>query len=115
MLIFLFNFQLGLSVVPFLPYLFDHPVEEAVDWAFGTALRIYGGEDAVRPLPTHALLAKPATEESGSVTAAAQLSWEEYKNEREKARELRRDESGSKPFSGWFGGWTSEAEKPKKE
>lgn len=115
MLIFLFGFQLGLSVVPFLPYLFDHPVEEAVDWAFGTALRIYGGEDAVRPLPTHALLSKPATEESGSVTAAAQLSWEEYKNEREKARELRRDQGGSKPLSSWFGGWTSESEKPKKE
>ncbi|KAJ5389465.1 uncharacterized protein N7496_000533 [Penicillium cataractarum] len=106
---------LGLSVVPFLPYLFDHPVEEAVDWAFGTALRIYGGEDAVRPLPTHALLSKPATEESGSVTAAAKLSWEEYKNEREKARELRREEGGSKPLSSWFGGWTSESEKPKKE
>ncbi|OOQ88305.1 hypothetical protein PEBR_13383 [Penicillium brasilianum] len=103
---------LGLAVVPFLPYLFDHPVEEAVDWAFGTALRIYGGEDAVRPLPTHS---KTATEESGSVTTAAQLSWEEYKNDREKARELRREQSDSKPLSSWFGGWTSGSEKSKKE
>jgi fission process protein 1 len=84
-----------------------------VDWAFGTALRIYGGEDAVRPLPNHALLSKP--EETGGVSAAAQLSWEAYKNEREKARELRREQSGGKSLSSWFGGWTSESEKPKKE
>ncbi|GLI73029.1 hypothetical protein PoHVEF18_001219 [Penicillium ochrochloron] len=110
-----FPIGLGLSVVPFLPYLFDHPVEEAVDWAFGTALRLYGGEDAVRPLPNHALLSKAAAEETGSVTTAAQLSWEEYKNEREKARELRREQTGTKSLSSWFGGWTSESEKPKKE
>jgi fission process protein 1 len=112
---FLPGLQLGLSVVPFLPYIFDHPVEEAVDWAFGTALRLYGGEDAVRPLPNHAMLSKAAAEENGSVTTAAQLSWEEYKNEREKARELRLEQSGSKSLSSWFGGWTSESEKPKKE
>ncbi|KAF3386578.1 hypothetical protein F1880_000122 [Penicillium rolfsii] len=106
---------LGLSVVPFLPYLFDHPVEEAVDWAFGTALRLYGGEDAVRPLPHHAMLTKAATEETGSVAAAAQLSWEEYKNEREKARELRREQRGTTSLSSWFGDWSSGSEKPKKE
>lgn len=62
------------------------------------------------------MLSKAAAEESESVTtAAAQLSWEEYKNEREKARELRREQSGSKSLSGWFGGWTSGSEKPKKE
>ncbi|KAJ5175353.1 uncharacterized protein N7482_001230 [Penicillium canariense] len=105
---------LGLAVVPFLPYLFDHPVETAVDWTFSTALRIYGGPDAVRPLP-HQVGHSSTTEEGGVTTAAAQLSWEEYKHEREKARELRRDQRGSKPLSSWFGGWTSDSEKPKKE
>ena len=76
---------------------------------------MYGGEDAVRPLPHHAQLSKPASEETGSVTTAAQLSWEEYKNEREKARELRREQSGNKSLSSLFGGWISESEKPKKE
>lgn len=105
--------QLGLAVVPFLPYIFDHPVEEAVDWCFGTALRMYGGEDAVRPLPGH-LLGKP-TEEHG-VSTAAQLSWEEYKNEREKARELRREQNGNSSLSSWFGGLTgSKWGKEKKE
>lgn len=49
------------------------------------------------------------------MSAAAQLSWEAYKNEREKARELRQEQSGGKSLSSWFGGWTSESEKPKKE
>lgn len=87
-------------VVPALPYLFDQPVEEAVDWCFGTALRMYGGEDAVRPLPHHGI-GKIAEEKS--VSAAAQVSWEEYKNEREKARETRREENGSSSPSSWFG------------
>ncbi|KAJ5108893.1 hypothetical protein N7456_005568 [Penicillium angulare] len=98
---------LGLSVVPFLPYIFDHPVEEAVDWAFGTALRVYGGEDAVRPLPPHARGSGSGSGESPVTTAAAQLSWEEYKTEREKVRELRREQQGgdSSKWSGltsWF-------------
>ncbi|KAJ5128620.1 hypothetical protein N7448_002336 [Penicillium atrosanguineum] len=90
---------LGLAVVPSLPYLFDKPVEEAVDWAFGTALRIYGGEDAVRPLPHHA---HHRPDEQGTTPLAARLSWEEYKNEREKARELRQQAGGSS-VSSWLG------------
>ncbi|KAJ6161317.1 hypothetical protein N7470_004713 [Penicillium chermesinum] len=58
---------LGLAVVPALPYLFDHPVEQAVDWAFDTALRAYGGEDAVRPLPAHSHATSPA---EGAVSSA---------------------------------------------
>ncbi|KAJ5580019.1 uncharacterized protein N7459_006004 [Penicillium hispanicum] len=110
---------LGLSVVPFLPYLFDHPVEEAVDWCFGTALRLYGGEDAVRPLPHHTLPQTTASDEGAITSAAAQLSWEEYKSDRSKARELRREQAGSTPFSlsSWFGGSAraSADEKTKKE
>ncbi|KAK5788530.1 hypothetical protein VI817_009488 [Penicillium citrinum] len=88
---------LGLSVVPFLPYLFDHPVEEAVDWAFGTALRVYGGEDAVRPLPAHA-----RSVSEGESLGVAQLSWEEYKNQRQIAREERKGVDGG--ILSWFGG-----------
>lgn len=68
-----------------------------MDWAFGTALRVYGGEDAVRPLPAHALKGGEGAE---GVSAKAQLSWEEYKNERQAAREERK-EGG---LSSWFGG-----------
>ncbi|KAE8403521.1 mitochondrial 18 KDa protein-domain-containing protein [Aspergillus pseudonomiae] len=77
---------LGLSVVPFLPYIFDEPVDEAVEWSFRTAIRAYAGEDAVRPLP-------PAqTDADASTTALTTHSWEEYKAERRQAREERKKE-----------------------
>lgn len=107
--------QLGLTVVPFLPYIFDHPVEEAVDWCFGTALRAYGGEDAVRPLPSHAV-GTTANEKKIAVPTASQLSWEEYKQERERARELRRAQNGGSSLTSWLGGLTgSGGSKEKKE
>lgn len=72
-----------------------------MDWAFGTALRVYGGEDAVRPLPAHALKGGEASNIGESVSTAAQLSWEEYKSERQAAREGRKETGG---LSSWFGG-----------
>jgi len=42
---------LGLAAVPALPYLFDKPVEEAVEWTFYTAFRTIGGENAVGKRP----------------------------------------------------------------
>jgi len=42
---------LGLAAVPALPYLFDKPVEEAVEWTFYTAFRAIGGENAVGQRP----------------------------------------------------------------
>lgn len=39
--------QLGLAAVPALPYMFDKPVEEAVEWTFYHAFRTIGGENAV--------------------------------------------------------------------
>ena len=39
--------QLGLAVVPALPYMFDEPVEEAVEWTFYSAFKAIGGESAV--------------------------------------------------------------------
>ena len=41
--------QLGLAVVPALPFVFDKPVEEAVEWTFYNAFRAIGGENAVGP------------------------------------------------------------------
>ena len=39
--------QLGLAVVPALPFMFDKPVEEAVEWTFYQGFRAVGGERAV--------------------------------------------------------------------
>ncbi|KIX02309.1 uncharacterized protein Z518_08250 [Rhinocladiella mackenziei CBS 650.93] len=44
---------LGLAVVPALPYLFDKPVEEAVEWSFYNAFRAMGGENAVGQKHAH--------------------------------------------------------------
>lgn len=44
---------LGLAAVPALPYLFDKPVEEAVEWVFHTGFQAFGGKSAVgETLPT---------------------------------------------------------------
>jgi len=42
---------LGLAVVPFLPTLFDKPVENAVEWAFHKGFQTFGGHDAVGEAP----------------------------------------------------------------
>ena len=39
--------KLGLAAVPFLPVIFDKPVEEAVEWSFYKAFEKIGGPDAV--------------------------------------------------------------------
>lgn len=104
--------------MPFLPYIFDHPVDEAVEWAFRTGLRAYGGEAAVRPLPGKSL--PPREEEEVRAAAAANLSWEEYKAERAHARELRRQASektgsGIASLASWFGKSEPDTDKKKKE
>lgn len=38
---------MGLAAVPALPYLFDKPVEEAVEWVFHKGFETFGGKDAV--------------------------------------------------------------------
>ncbi|KAK2605806.1 hypothetical protein QQS21_003760 [Conoideocrella luteorostrata] len=43
---------LGLSVVPFLPRLFDEPVENAVEWGFHKGFQIFGGNEYVGNAPT---------------------------------------------------------------
>ncbi|RYP13135.1 hypothetical protein DL767_010894 [Monosporascus sp. MG133] len=42
---------LGLAVVPFLPTLFDHPVENAVEWVFHKGFEMYGGKAYVGDNP----------------------------------------------------------------
>jgi mitochondrial fission process protein 1 len=39
--------KLGLAVVPALPYLFDKPVEHAVEWTFHKGFELIGGPEAV--------------------------------------------------------------------
>ena len=43
--------QLGIAAVPFLPYMFDHPVEIATEWIFHNAFRLVGGPQAVEGRP----------------------------------------------------------------
>ncbi|KAI9704860.1 MAG: hypothetical protein M1836_006640 [Candelina mexicana] len=43
---------LGLAAVPFLPFVFDKPVEEAVEWTFHKAFATVGGNNAVGQTPT---------------------------------------------------------------
>lgn len=42
---------LGLAVVPFLPRIFDKPVENAVEWVFHKGFEAYGGEKMVGDAP----------------------------------------------------------------
>ncbi|MCJ1468889.1 hypothetical protein MMC07_007519 [Pseudocyphellaria aurata] len=42
---------LGLGAVPFLPFIFDKPVENAVEWTFHKAFETIGGPEAVRHSP----------------------------------------------------------------
>jgi mitochondrial fission process protein 1 len=43
---------LGLAVVPFLPSLFDKPVENAVEWVFHKGFDTFGGKEYVGEAPT---------------------------------------------------------------
>ncbi|CZR67739.1 uncharacterized protein PAC_17638 [Phialocephala subalpina] len=43
---------LGLAAVPALPYLFDKPVEEAVEWVFHKGFETFGGKEAVGDAPS---------------------------------------------------------------
>ena len=43
---------LGLAAVPALPFLFDRPVEEAVEWVFHKGFETFGGKEAVGDAPS---------------------------------------------------------------
>lgn len=42
---------LGLAIVPFLPAMFDEPVEHAVEWAFHKGFEAFGGKEYVAHAP----------------------------------------------------------------
>ena len=65
--------QLGLAAVPFLPFIFDKPVEHAVEWTFHTAFKLVGGPEAVGERP---------------VTGRKDLRNEESRRSAEKEKEL---------------------------
>lgn len=58
---------LGLSVVPFLPTMFDQPVETATEWLFHKGFETFGGKEYVGDAPTtgreKALIKKPKEKE----------------------------------------------------
>lgn len=117
-----------MAVVPVLPYLFDEPVEHAVEWAFRTGLRAYAGEDAVRPLPQSVRVDTTALDrfvdlgklklserdqQGEKVSEAVAGSWEEYKELRRRARDERnrkREEQGISPFA-WLTGKSEKEDK----
>ncbi|KAF2665816.1 hypothetical protein BT63DRAFT_76627 [Microthyrium microscopicum] len=49
---------LGLAAVPFLPYIFDKPIEHAVEWSFHKGFEVLGGATGSRPA-----MAVPSKEE----------------------------------------------------
>ena len=64
---------LGLAVVPFLPFIFDEPVEKATEWAFHTGFKAFGGPEAVQGRPA---------------TGNKELRYKESKEGAEKEKEL---------------------------
>ncbi len=42
---------MGLAAVPFLPFIFDKPVEQAVEWGFHKGFETIWGPEAVRQRP----------------------------------------------------------------
>ncbi|EED18253.1 conserved hypothetical protein [Talaromyces stipitatus ATCC 10500] len=101
---------LGLSVVPMLPYLFDEPVEHAVEWSFEKLCRAIEGEQAVTPSPASRDLPADQALPLSQVLALQEQkkrhegdiepSWEEYKADRQRERTERKSSGG---VSGWFG------------
>lgn len=107
---------LGLSVVPFLPYIFDHPVENAIDWVFRNGVRIYGGEGAIRELPRHSEVSKTGKDQDhedptsldhfhikvqkGELPANGNVSWEDYKEDMLRAKEQRKRQREERGESG---------------
>lgn len=122
---------LGLAVVPFLPYIFDEPIEEAIEWSFRSVLRTFAGEDAVKPslplshsasdhaAPLSSLLKLQDQKEhldkshkERQLGEGADISWQEYKGEKLRAREQRKkerkgreEEVDSEGKGGWLTGW----------
>lgn len=93
-----------------LPYLFDEPVEHAVEWSFARLCRAIEGERAVTPSPPARELPADQTTPLSEVLAlqeqkkrhegGSEPSWEEYKADRQRERAERKSHGG---VSGWLG------------
>lgn len=92
-----------------MPYIFDEPLDEAIEYGFHTAIGSFFGKDAVKSLSSghekdstslsHFLDSQnPDAVPVSSATDA--MSWEEYREERERAKEQRRLERAEKGSSG---------------
>jgi len=71
---------LGLSIVPFLPYVFDKPVEHTVQWTFHRAFAAIGGPDAVPQTETD------STTRTKSLQLLQQLQEQNRENEKPKTQ-----------------------------
>jgi fission process protein 1 len=68
--------------VPFLPFVFDEPVEEAVEWTFHRVFKMVGGEEAVKG-------AKPTGREKElTLEARVEREKEKERGRRKKEKEL---------------------------
>lgn len=93
-----------------LPYLFDEPVEHAVEWSFATLCRAIEGPQAAMPSPSPRELPADQTTPLSEVLALREQkkrregggsdpSWEDYKADRERGRVERK----SNGVSSWLG------------
>ncbi|PGG97566.1 hypothetical protein GX51_07260 [Blastomyces parvus] len=71
---------LGLAVVPFLPYVFDKPVEHGVQWAFHHAFRVIEGAQAV-PQPA---------EDNSQTTSVILSNLEQYRERKQQQQQIRK-------------------------
>ena len=109
-----------------MPYIFDEPVEKAVEWGFRKGLETYVGEHAVQPLrlpSSHKLQQEQSGSGSGAESKVLSsrlkatseekpdvaVSWEEYKEKKQRERDERmkeREEKGIKGPLAMLGFWT---------
>ncbi|EER40183.1 conserved hypothetical protein [Histoplasma capsulatum H143] len=73
---------LGLAVVPFLPYIFDKPVERGVQWAFHNAFRVIEGGQTVAPL----------AEDNSQTTSVIFSNLEQHREQKKQQRAMRKRE-----------------------
>ncbi|PGH06809.1 hypothetical protein AJ79_06452 [Helicocarpus griseus UAMH5409] len=74
---------LGLAVVPFLPYVFDKPVEHGVQWAFRNAFLMVEGERAV-----------PQPVEDSQTSSAILQNLADYREQKKQRQEAKKSEKG---------------------
>ncbi|OJD12756.1 hypothetical protein AJ78_06695 [Emergomyces pasteurianus Ep9510] len=74
---------LGLAVVPFLPYVFDKPVEHGMQWAFHNAFRVIEGDQAV---------AQPIEDNNSQTSSVILSNLEKYREHKMQQREKKKSD-----------------------